>query len=80
MAKQRSSDREHTSDGNQESPEQRFAREAERKPPSIVREFCEFLWNEKKWWLLPIVIALLAIGLLITLSGTSVAPFIYTVF
>jgi hypothetical protein len=46
----------------------------------IVGEFWMFLRHTKKWWLLPIVVILLAFGLLIFLSGTAAAPFIYTLF
>ena len=46
----------------------------------IVSEFWYFLSQTKKWWLLPIVVILLAFGLLIVLSGTAAAPFIYTLF
>jgi len=48
---------------------------------SILTEFWEFLKVRKKYWLLPIVIVLVAMGLLIILSqGSAVAPFIYTLF
>ena len=47
-------------------------------PPTLLAEFWEFLRHNKKWWLLPIVLVLLAFGLLIFLSGTGAAPFIYT--
>lgn len=43
-------------------------------------ELWGFLRENKKWWLLPILIVLLLFGLLILLSGTGVAPFIYTLF
>jgi hypothetical protein len=46
----------------------------------LVREFLEFLRDNKKWWLLPILAAMLLVGALILLSGTAAAPFIYTVF
>ena len=47
----------------------------------IVREFFEFLRTEKKYWLAPIVIAFILLGLLIVFSQSSaVAPFIYTLF
>ena len=45
-----------------------------------VSEFWFFLSQTKKWWLLPIVIILVAFGLLLALSGTAAAPFIYTLF
>ena len=47
---------------------------------NIVGEFWYFLKQNKKWWLLPILIILLLFGLLIVLSGTGLAPFIYTLF
>ena len=48
---------------------------------SILGEFWTFLRVRKKWWLAPIVLMLLLLGLLITLShGSALAPFIYSLF
>jgi hypothetical protein len=47
---------------------------------SLVSEFWAFLAQNKKWWLLPIMIVMLLLGTLILLSGTAAAPFIYTLF
>lgn len=47
---------------------------------SLVRELFDFLVDNKKWWLTPIVIAILGLGLLVFLAGTGAAPFIYTLF
>ncbi|HWB10159.1 MAG TPA: DUF5989 family protein [Pirellulales bacterium] len=58
-----------------------FERAAEAADRGIVLEFWDFLANNKKWWLLPIVIVLSLFGVLLLLStGTPVAPFIYTLF
>ena len=47
----------------------------------IIAEYIAFLKENKKWWLLPIVFALLLVGLLIVLTkGSALAPFIYTIF
>lgn len=47
----------------------------------ILKEFWDFLKVRKKWWLLPIVLFLLALGALIVFAeGSAVAPFIYTLF
>jgi hypothetical protein len=46
----------------------------------IVAEFWQFLRQNKKWWLLPIVTMIFALGVLVFLSGTAAAPFIYTLF
>ena len=48
---------------------------------SFIKEFWEFIVIRKKYWLLPIIIALIIFGGLIVLSqGSAVAPFIYTLF
>lgn len=48
---------------------------------SILKDFWDFLKIRKKWWLAPIVIVLLLLGLLIMFTETSaLAPFIYTLF
>jgi hypothetical protein len=39
-----------------------------------------FVRTTGKWWLVPVLIALLLLGALALLSGTGVAPFIYTLF
>ena len=47
----------------------------------VVSEFWTFLRQEKKYWLLPIVVVFVLFGLLIVFSQSSaVAPFIYTLF
>jgi hypothetical protein len=48
---------------------------------SVLGELFQFLRQEKKYWLVPIVIVFALFGLLIVFSQTSaVAPFIYTLF
>ncbi|MEI7954201.1 MAG: DUF5989 family protein [Verrucomicrobiota bacterium] len=46
----------------------------------FITELWGFLKENRKWWLLPILVLLLALGLLTFLAGTSAAPFIYTLF
>ena len=47
----------------------------------ILKEFWGFLMERKKWWLLPIIIMLVILGLLIIFTeGSAIAPFIYTLF
>jgi hypothetical protein len=57
-----------------------FAEAAEEQQPSLLVEFCEFLLESKKWWLTPIILVLMLVGLLIVLSSSVVAPFIYPIF
>ena len=48
---------------------------------SLVREFILFLKEERKWWLIPLVAVLLAVGALLVFANSSVlAPFIYPLF
>ena len=47
----------------------------------VVSDFWAFLRQEKKYWLLPIVVVFVLFGLLIVFSQSSaIAPFIYTLF
>ena len=45
----------------------------------LIGEFFAFAWHNKAWWMVPVVLVLLLLGLLIV-TGTSVAPVIYTLF
>jgi uncharacterized protein DUF5989 len=48
---------------------------------SILGEFWSFLRVRKKWWLAPILILLLTLGLILVLTeGSALAPFIYSLF
>ena len=57
-----------------------FAKLADQKAPGLGREFFDFLRTNKKWWLTPIILALLLVGLLVILGSSAAAPFIYTLF
>lgn len=45
----------------------------------LLGEFFEFAWQNKAWWIVPIVLILLVLAVFIVTSST-VAPFIYTLF
>ena len=45
----------------------------------LLKEFGQFAWHNKAWWIVPIVLGLLLLTLLIC-TGTVTAPFIYTIF
>ena len=52
-----------------------------RRRAGIVAELWAFMRERKKWWLLPIIVVLLAVGMLLVLAqGSVLAPFIYTFF
>jgi hypothetical protein len=47
----------------------------------LIGELWAFMKVRKKFWLLPILVVLLAVGsLLIFAQGSALAPFIYTIF
>ena len=47
----------------------------------LLEDLWGFMKARKKFWLAPIIIILLLLGILIVLSqGSAVAPFIYTLF
>ncbi len=55
-------------------------RQTEGTEANIVVEFIAFVSERKKWWLVPVFAFLLLVGLLSALSGSALAPFIYTLF
>jgi len=58
-----------------------FLREAASKRTGLVAEFWGFLKHNKKWWLCPILVAIVIIGLLAILAANpATAPFIYPLF
>lgn len=48
---------------------------------SVVGELLRYLWQQKLWWLIPMVALLMVFGLLIIFASASgIGPFIYTLF
>jgi hypothetical protein len=54
-----------------------FRAESEGKRQGLVAEFWDFLQENKKWWLLPIIIVVLIFGVLVFLTSTGIGPFVY---
>ncbi len=47
----------------------------------FLKDLFQFLRERKKFWLVPVIVILLIIGLVIVFGGASaLAPFIYTLF
>lgn len=47
----------------------------------LLKDLWGFLSERKKWWLLPMILVLLLVGVLMVFSsGSALAPFIYTIF
>lgn len=48
---------------------------------STAKDFWKFMKERKKFWLAPVIIILLLLGVLIVFgAGSAAAPFIYTLF
>jgi hypothetical protein len=58
----------------------KFEERAAKAGDRFFKEFWIFLKENKKWWLLPILLAFLLMGALLLAGGTGAAPFIYTLF
>lgn len=57
-----------------------FEKASQEKQGNLVTEFLGFLKQTRKFWLLPLVLVMLALAALLILSSTAAAPFIYTLF
>lgn len=55
-------------------------RVSDEQPTSLPFEFLLFLRDNRKWWLLPILLVLGCLGLLAALAPSGAAPFIYSLF
>ncbi|HMH17976.1 MAG TPA: DUF5989 family protein [Burkholderiales bacterium] len=48
---------------------------------SFLKELWAYMRSRKKYWLIPILLVMVMLGVLIVLAqGSAVAPFIYTLF
>ena len=64
-----------------EKPLTEFEERARARPQrSLSREVFAFVWQTKKWWMVPLIVTLMLVGLLVFLSSSAAAPFIYTLF
>ncbi len=64
----------------QERASTEFEAESKQARLSFLSELCQWLKHNKKWWLLPIIIVMLLLGLIVFLGEAGVGPFIYSVF
>jgi hypothetical protein len=47
----------------------------------ILGELFQFLWQNKRWWLIPVLAVLVMISLVLIFSQSSaIGPFIYSLF
>ena len=63
-----------------ESRKQSFRDLQPERRNGVVREFYLLIRHNKKYWMLPLLIIFLLVGLLVITAGSSSAPFIYRLF
>ncbi len=68
------------SDDEDQTPTDRLEEMADEKQTGLFGELWGMLRHTKKWWLTPIIVVIVILGVLVLLSSTAVAPFIYTLF
>jgi hypothetical protein len=66
--------------GPSREPLQEFERIQTGRRTNVVTEFLGYLRASRKWWMLPILVVMLGLGVLALLAGSPIAPFIYTLF
>lgn len=64
----------------QSQPPNDFATQAAEPKPGLLGELWLFIKTQKKWWLAPLILALLLTAIMVLVSGSPAAPFIYTLF
>ncbi len=57
-----------------------FAQQARMRQTGLLAEYLAFLREERKWWLVPILLPLLLAAGFVIVAGTAAAPFIYALF
>jgi hypothetical protein len=73
-----------TDGGDPDEPGVRFEELARRSGSqsggSAFAQMLTYVFMGRRWWVLPVVLALLLMGILIALGTSAAAPFIYTLF
>ena len=60
--------------------EQELANEANQDATGIVAEFWQFVTESGKWWLIPVLVSLLAVAAFVVLGSSGLSPFLYSLF
>jgi len=69
-----------TSQRDAETADNEFARAAGERPTNFLVEFWQFALQNKSWWMTPIIVILLLVGVFVLLGSTGAGPLIYTLF
>ena len=63
-----------------ETERQQFLDTAAAGRPSLFREVGQFLSESRKWWLIPLFVALAILGALAAFGSSTAGPFVYSFF
>ncbi|MHC4975439.1 MAG: DUF5989 family protein [Planctomycetota bacterium] len=77
MADERESQTEPDSESSATSPP---TLDGEGENVGLLRELVELILHNKKWWLVPVILVLLVIGLLVAVGSSALAPYLYPLF
>lgn len=65
---------------DQKEPSELEKAQQSESSPGFFKDLLYFLRHNKRWWLIPIFVILLLMSVLMLLSTSGAAPFIYTLF
>ena len=68
------------SDQRKTSAADEFQQAGQQESLNLVQEFLLFVRENKKWWLIPILLVFGLVSLLVMFGSTGAAPFVYTLF
>ena len=57
-----------------------FEEAAQKRRSTFLGEFWRFLRENRKWWLVPIILTLLLVAVLVVVAGSGAGPLMYTLF
>ena len=53
---------------------------AQTSQPGLIRELVDFMVHNKRWWLVPMIVVLLILGLMIVATSSAIIPAFYMLF
>ena len=53
---------------------------SEARSGGVLAQMWGYIGESRKWWLIPIILMMLLLGIMFVIGGSGAAPFIYTIF
>jgi len=63
-----------------ENTKQELRMEADKARVSLAGELWYLVCNERKWWLVPLLLSVALVAVAVFMTSSAAAPFIYTLF